>query len=272
MSEAIEKATGREEAKSYFNDHPYTPDRVKTIEQNASKIKWNQQPYNSDDFLMEFDKLLFGESPNKGVIRENQFLHPDLDFSIHFPKEWSIENQPTNVGAYHPDRKAAVYVSLEDPKLSPEEAGKLFIENMEVEYKKKMTAAEEYKINGKTGYLISFTEKVKSITMYAYILWVPLEDKLFKMTGITPIEYRPQLEETAKSLRVLKKNEKNSFTINLVRVVKARQGETIKTLSARTGNSLNDELTGVINSRNPDDQLEDGESIKVVIQYPYKIE
>ena len=54
--------------------------------------------------------------------------------------------------------------------------------------------------------------------------------------------------------------------------MKARQGETIKTLSTRTGNSLNDELTGVINSRNPDDKLREGGQIKVVIQYPYKIE
>ncbi len=67
-------------------------------------------------------------------------------------------------------------------------------------------------------------------------------------------------------------DEKNSFTINLVRVMNAQQGETNKTLSARTKNILNDELTGVINSRDPDDKLDEGENIKVVIQYPYKID
>jgi len=108
--------------------------------------------------------------------------------------------------------------------------------------------------------------------MYAYILWIPLEDKLFKLIGLAPLEYKTQLEESAKSLRVLKKNEKNSFTINLVRVVQARQGETIETLSARTGNRLNEELTGVINSINSDDKLGEGGQIKVVIQSPYKID
>ena len=271
MSEAIEKATGRKEAKSYFNDHPYTPDRVKTIEDHASKIKWIQKSSTSDNFLMEFDSLLFGESPEKGVIRENQFLHPDLNFSIHFPLDWNIDNQPSNVGAYHPDRKAAVYVTLEDPTYSPEEAAKVFIENMESDYKKKMSASEKYTINGKEGYLLSFTEKVKHITMYAYVLWVPLEDKLFKMTGIAPIEYRPQLEETAKSLRVLKKKELTSFEVTLIRVVHANRGETIKSLSKRTNNVLNEELTGVINARNPEDKLNKGESIKIVKRYPYKV-
>ncbi len=142
---------------------------------------------------------------------------------------------------------------------------------MERDYEKKMTANEKYVLNDREGYMISFTEKVKTVTMFAYVLWIPLEDKLFKLTGITPIEYQPQLEETAKSLRTLKNNERNSFQVDLMRIVDARQGETIKTLSIRSGNILNDELTGVINSRNPDDQLNQGESIKVVKKYPYKL-
>lgn len=272
MSAAIEKATGQQEAKSYFNDHPYTPDRVKTIEQNTARLKWTQQNGNSGDFLMEFDSLLFGDHPNKGIIRENKFLHPDLDFSVTFPKDWSIENQPTNVGAYHPGRKAAAYVSLENAKLSPEQAGQLVVNSLEPEYKRKMTGAAPYKFNGKDGYLLSFEERAGSVTMYAYILWLPLEDKLFKMTGIAPIEYRPDLEEVAKSLRKLNKAEKKSFTINLVRVEQANKGESIKTLSERTKNLLNEELTAVINSRGIYEPLDAGEEVKVVKQYPYHID
>jgi len=105
--------------------------------------------------------------------------------------------------------------------------------------------------------------------MYAYVLWTPLDDKLFKLIGIAPIEYKPILEKTSESLRSLNDAEKNSIKINLMRVVEARKGETIKSLSDRTGNVLNNELTGVINSKDPGDLFSGGEYVKVVISYPY---
>ena len=77
------------------------------------------------------------------------------------------------------------------------------------------------------------------------------------------------MEKAGKSLRNLSDKEKQSFKINLVRVVKAKEGETIKTFSERTGNVLNSDLTGVINSKDPDDVLLAGEYLKVVIPYPY---
>ena len=272
LSETIEVAIGQKETKNYFNDHPYTPDRVNSIQKNVEKLTWHHSEYISPDFLYEFDSLLFGDHPNKGVVVDNSFLHPDLDFTITFPEKWDIDNQPTNVGAYNQDRQAAVFVSLDNSNNTPIEAGKLFLSDLGSEYKEKLTATEEYTLNGRKGYLVSFTDKTEATTMYAYILWIPLEDKLFKLIGLAPLEYKTKLEESAKSLRMLKKNEKNSFTINLVRVVQARQGETIETLSARTGNRLNEELTGVINSINSDDKLGEGGQIKVVIQSPYKID
>lgn len=272
MSAAIETATGRAEAKSYFNDHPYTPERVKTVEQNSSRIRWVQSEGISNSFNREIDSLLFGDHPNKGIVRDNQFYHPDLDFSIAFPENWEIENKPSNVGAYHPERKAAVYLSMENDYLSPEKAGLQLLNELKPNYRKKLTGNGPYTMNGKNGYLVSFEETIKKQTVYAYVLWLPLGGKLFKLTGISPIEYRSQLEQTAKSLRVLNSGEKKSFTIDMVRIVEASKGETIVSLGERTGNHLNDQLTGVINSRDIEDILEEGEEIKVVRRYLYVIE
>jgi predicted Zn-dependent protease len=270
MSEAIEVAVGYKEEKSYFNDHPYTPDRTKTLEKNIAKLEWESKDAISDNFLFEFDSILFGESPNKGVVRENQFLHPDLNFFVEFPEDWTIENQPSNVGAYHPERKAAAFIALDDPTLNPEEAAQLFMVTSGNDYRDKMTDSQDYTINGRKGYLLTYQDKVEGMTMFAYLLWLPMDDKLFKLIGIAPIEYKPTLDKIGESVRTLSNSEKESFTINLMRVVEARKGETIKSLSERTGNVLNSDLTGVINSLDPDDILSAGEYLKVVIPYPYK--
>jgi predicted Zn-dependent protease len=270
MSEAIEVAVGYKEEKSYFNDHPYTPDRTRTIEKKIAKLAWETEDPISENFLFEFDSVLFGKNPSQGVVRENQFLHPDLNFSIEFPEDWSIENQPSNVGAYHPERIAAAFVTLDNSELSPDEAAQWFMESAGKEYKSKLSDAQDYSIGDRKGYLLTFQDNVEGMTMYAYVLWIPLDDKLFKLIGIAPIEYKTTLEKAGESLRALNNKEKQSFEINLVRVVEAREGETIKSLSKRTGNVLNSDLTGVINSREPDDILSAGEYLKVVIPYTYQ--
>jgi predicted Zn-dependent protease len=271
MSTAIEVATGNEEQKSYFNDHPYTPDRTEAIDELIAELDWEQKAPVSNDFLLEFDSVLFGESPGVGVVRKNQFLHPDLDFTITFPKHWDIDNQPSNVGAYHPDRQAAAFVSLEEAGITPEQAGKRFIEDMDSEYESKMTDASTHNFNGKEGYLISFVDETTTVPMYAYVLWIPMDGKLFKLMGIAPLAYKPNLEKTAESLRPLNAEEKSSFTIDLLRVVKAKQNETIAGLSRRVGNVLNEELTAIINDKKENEKLDKGELLKVVLTYPYQI-
>ena len=272
MSAAIEKATGKSEQKSYFNDHPYTPDRVKNIEKNNKKLSWTKKAGNAPNFNLKFDSLLFGDHPNKGVINENQFLHPDMNFSIFFPKKWDIENQSEYVGAYHPERKAAVYLTLDKGDLTPEKAGKKFLADLDKNYKSRMKDSKPIDVDGKKGYIVSFEEKTRAGTMYAYALWVQLDGKLFQLLGITPIAHKPELEKAARSLRTLNDKEKQNFKINLVRVRKAKSGETITAFSNRTGNKLNEELTAVLNSKKVNDRLKEGEELKVVIQYPYKVE
>lgn len=269
MDDAIEEATGYNASKSYFADHPYTPDRIKNIKSQAKNLNVGTSKPISNNFLFEFDGILFGKSPSKGIVRENKFLHPDFDFFIEFPVSWEIENELTNIVAYHPDQKAAVFLSLEKAGMTPEQAGKVFLENLDNKYKELITDSKTYNFKGKKGYLISYTETIKKETIYAYLLWLPLKDKLFKIVGITPIELRDELETSALSLRHLTNLEKQSIKQSYVKVVKARQNETLEELSNRTKNKLNLNLTRIINSINPGDTLEKGRLVKIILEKQY---
>lgn len=52
---------------------------------------------------------------------------------------------------------------------------------------------------------------------------------------------------------------------------KTRHGQSLQALSKRTGKLLNDELTGVVNSSNHKDSLDNGEEIKIVKRHPNNI-
>ncbi len=214
--------------------------------------------------------MLFGESPSKGIVRDNEFLHPDLNFYVKFPEKWVIDNQSDVLNAYQPDGKAAASLTIESKGLTPKEAGHKFLEKIDSKFKTNITYAKEYEVNGKKGFLISFVEESKHEKMYAYILWLPQGNEVFKLLGVAPIEYQSDLEASAASLRFMTKEEKASIKETFVKVVKANKGETTEQLSKRTGNKLLIKLTAVANDHTLSDKLSEGELIKIVLERPYK--
>ena len=269
LSKTVEVATQQKEDKSYFNDHPYTPDRVKAIQDQISSMNWIEKAPVSSNYLNEFKGTLFGESPKKGVIKNNTFLHPELDFYIEFPKGWTIDNQSENITAYNKDQNSGIYLTLDNPSLTPKEASIKFIENLKSEYKEKIIDTDNYKVENKDGYMISFQDVVENETVYAYALWITLEDKLFNIMGISSKKDINLLENSVKSLRKLNSQEKNNITIYRMDVVLAQDNETIETLSKRVNNVLSKDLTQVINAKESNQQLIKGEQIKVIKTYKY---
>jgi len=50
----------------------------------------------------------------------------------------------------------------------------------------------------------------------------------------------------------------------------AGQAESIKKFNTGTGNAWSNEFTAIMNSLEPESELEDGQLIKVVLKEPYK--
>lgn len=73
LSRAIEVITNEKEKKSYFDDHPYTPDCVNKINKTPSKLNWEEKTKISEDFPTPLDGMVFGNNPAKGVFKEEVF-------------------------------------------------------------------------------------------------------------------------------------------------------------------------------------------------------
>jgi predicted Zn-dependent protease len=61
-----------------------------------------------DDYLRKIDGVYFGDSPDQGVIRNNQLLHAKLGLAIQFPPGWRVQNRPDRVVAMSPKGDALV--------------------------------------------------------------------------------------------------------------------------------------------------------------------
>ncbi len=269
MIKSIEKVTGNEETKSYFDDHPYTPDRNKNIYEHIKDIDIQKTKPISNNFLKEFDGIIFGESVSKGIIRKNTFLHPDIDFYMEFPKDWVIENEPSAIIAHDTIKKSALTLSIEDTNISPKEAGNNFLKSINSKYRNTLIDSMDYMQNGEKGYIIKFAENTSQGEMNAFVLWIPLNGNIYKFTGISPKENYSTLENATKSLRILTKDEKNSIIQKHLKIVIANGNENITELSKRTGNKLDPELTAIINSIDFQKKIDKGAQIKIVVERKY---
>ncbi len=265
----IESMTGSMEKKSFLNDHPYTPDRNDNIYRQLKNIEIKKSAPISNNLLNEFDGILFGESVTKGVIKENVYLHPVLDFYVKFPENWVINNQANFIIAHDTIKKSALKLSVEGSTLSPKQAGEKYIKSLTKEYRDILTDSTDFEQNGEKGYIIRFTENIDEGVLNAFVLWMPLNDVVYRFTGFSYKENHDDVENITKSLRALTVEDKNSIMQKQISIVKSKGNEDIVELSKRTGNLLDHKLTAIINSIDINEKIDKGIQIKIVVEKPY---
>jgi predicted Zn-dependent protease len=64
------------------------------------------------EYLGHLDGTVYGEDPRQGFFRGTTFYHPELAFSIDFPRGWRTVNQRAQVGAISPENDAVVVLTL----------------------------------------------------------------------------------------------------------------------------------------------------------------
>ena len=110
---------------SYFDTHPGTTERVASTAARADTIDWSRDPTRRNGrsiYLRNIEGVILDTNPAEGIFRETEFIHPDLDFRILFPRGWTLVNTRQAVGAISPDENARVFITLEPPKQPAEAA------------------------------------------------------------------------------------------------------------------------------------------------------
>ena len=81
---------------SMFADHPRTDDRVKRAIAEAGALPRNPD-LRRNAYLRKIDGLLYGDNPEKGVVRGGWFIHPTLRVAFAVPPGFQVENTETRV-------------------------------------------------------------------------------------------------------------------------------------------------------------------------------
>ncbi|OHC82547.1 MAG: peptidase M48 Ste24p, partial [Sideroxydans sp. RIFOXYB12_FULL_59_6] len=113
----IAKQEGREPRRYHgtFATHPDNDTRLQQVVGEAGTLTVENPAENREEYLRQTAGLIFGDSVDEGVVRDNRFMHRDLGITLTFPAEWSVKNLPTQLVAISSNNDAVLQFML-DPK------------------------------------------------------------------------------------------------------------------------------------------------------------
>ncbi|MGH0038582.1 MAG: M48 family metalloprotease [Myxococcota bacterium] len=262
---------------TFFDTHPGSSERAAVNATRARDIRWVRDPSLGDTrraHLEKIDGLALGQRPESGLFRESRFLHPDLDFHLHFPEGWRTANTNQAVGAVAPDGDALVFLTADLPLGDAEEITKKFVEEAQADGRSvKVEKMQRVKIGGFDAWRVEMRESLGAVSVTNVTTFVPYRDATWRITGMALASrsqrYMGRILNTARSFGRLTDEERASIRSARLRLVTAQAEESLVELGERSHSAWRPNRAAVYNGVFVDHRFAGGEWVKVAKVEPY---
>jgi len=259
----------------FFDRHPSPSRRSTRAEARAAALAKSQPPtavgLRPLDWL---DGMLVGVNPADGVFAGDRFLHHDLGYALRLPRDWERLHSRRAVGAVSPDGHAQVVIERQGPSISPEDAGRFFLEELAERMQIEVESREGLRSAGLPGYRVIAFADTPAGRVRLEIHWFTLATGVLRLVGASPHDGAAAAEvamrNVARSLQPLRDRERTQIREERLRFVTSTAGEDLGRLSRRSGNTWSPELTAAINRIQADEVLAAGIRIKVAVPAPFR--
>jgi predicted Zn-dependent protease len=253
----------------FLQTHPQTPERVSTAlkraDQLAATTKPSQPPGDRDAFLSLLDGLVLHDNPAAGVFVNSAFLHPTFGFAFAVPAGWLTENSPSAVAIVSPKQDAAVMLDRPAGLTSPDQAADQFT----AELKRQGIAAPAAESLTIDNYLPArrialLARQDDGTDAHIDVTWLQHRGVTYRFLAIaTSSGNLTAVRSTVDSFHDLTSTERASIKVTRLRVIPAREGETLADVSRRTDNQWDTKTTAVVNGIDAATPLHAGQLVKV---------
>jgi predicted Zn-dependent protease len=258
---------------SFLDSHPATPERVATTTEHARElVRVPEAPMSPDRdaFLRRLEGLPVGARAAEGVFEGSRFLHPDLDFTVLFPERWSTENNRAQASAVAPDQQGFMTLEVVAQGDDPLIGAKIVQEASRVPV---LPTTERLTVGGLPAARTRLRGRTDTREVTALLAWIAYKGRIYQIAGVTPLErseaFGPVFASTMQSFRPLTQKERGSIREDRLRLVEAREGETVSALAARSGTRWSAAMVAVVNGLTPSDRLKRGQLVKVSLSELY---
>lgn len=252
---------------SYFSTHPKTEDRVQqVIEETLQNYAGRPGVLHREEYLKAIDGLVYGDSLKQGFARGRDFYHPKIGFKFSVPEGYRIINNPKEVIAVSNEGAIALFdMARAAQSLDP----MAYMQHVWMR-NERLGQLEKIKINGMRAVTGSFNGTLNNKPVTIRIVAVEWEPgHYFRMQMAIPRGASQAvvngLKSITYSLNRMTKQETKTIKPYKIRILKAIDGDTVKTFANRMAfSNLKEERFRVLNGLGPRDPVLPGHQYKVV--------
>ena len=268
----LDRETSRSDSKSegipFLSTHPSTPERVKKTKQRASEIEAKKATPIANShaaFLAKLNGLIVGTDARQGIVIEQDFLHPTMHIGMTFPAGWEIVNQSEYVAAVDKQQDAILIIQLDSDGNDPSAAARSFLNEANMGNK----TVKKLSINGLPASQIILDKRGQQ----AIITWIAFQNQVYRLTGVSKIStanHQQVIRKSISTFHQLSSIEMSKIRQQRLRIVSARNGESLTALLKRTGSAWDEETCAVANNLQTGVSLNKGQLIKVVVSEEFR--
>lgn len=268
--EVLERGTKRDA--TFLDSHPATTERMQaTAAEGARLTRANEAPIapNHAAFLAKLDGLVIGTDPGAGIFKGDRFMHPKLGISMKFPDNWATQKSHTFVAAADP--KGTGIVMVDSPGMSDDPLRGAAAVNRKLGFS--LGDVKSGKIAGMPAARFVAQAQSRQGPIAVDFTWLVHEGRIYQFMGAMPAQLYVDRQDTflaiAQSFRPMTRAEISSVTERRLRIVKARQGETLRRLLERTDAAVSPAQAAVANAMEMETVLTEGQLVKIVKEQPF---
>ncbi len=245
----------------FLATHPSTPNRIEKVIESANLYSNEEVGQKGRaEYLAAINGILFGNSPNQGVIIGQKFVHPQLNFTFSVPKNYKLQNSQGSIVAVAGAGEALRFDSAQVPKsmslknylnsgwiagLKPETVREQKQNNIEMAHAEAQTNEWVFRIS-----IVRYQGEV-----YRFIFAAKQDNAQFAKAAKSVI----------KSFRATKNSDLAQIKQSKVALVTAQNSSTVESLIKKMGEIIDaKEVFLVMNNLYLDDDLIAGQQYKII--------
>lgn len=257
---------------NFLATHPAPADRVERVlefvQENPAIVGTSGRPTDEREYQRVVDGIIFGDSPSDGIVRGNQFLHPDLRLALAFPQGWEIQNSASQVVAKAPDRNQFMLLQL-----VPQARGSIqqIAQGTMANAGFRQLQGERASLNGLDAYVGTYQGAMQGlgrvVTVAAHIVH---DRNVYMLAGLAPPnEFRGAQQHFTSSIgsfRELSESEASRIRPNRIDIYTVRRGDTWQSLASRAGDLVKPATLAIMNNYEPDQAPRVGDRVRIVVE------
>jgi predicted Zn-dependent protease len=253
----LDEASGnRRGVPNWLSTHPAPADRVQQvqrfIEENPTAVATSGTRNPEGDLDRYVDGIIFGDSPSDGIVRGNQFLHPELRLALSFPNGWEIQNSAAQVLAKAPDRDNFMLLQL-----VPNARGNLqqIAQGSMANAGFRQLQGERANLNGLDAYVGTYQGSMEGlgnvVTVAAHIVH---GRNVYMFAGIAPPnQFQGVQQQFVGSIRSFRE------------LSQRRGGDTWQSIAERSGGVVKASTLAIMNNYEPNQPPRSGDRVRIVV-------